>query len=1131
MTSSGNSIFLNFNSDLDKDGSFGYLGFSLEYRFICGEEKNQIWDHCKSIEDPMLLADAEGHLIFSRDQYKHNLRCGWLFQNTNSTCRDPRVEIEFTSFSTEFSFDFVELYEGKQRNQSNLVGRFTGPLTYDGPGYYRSQGDSILVVFHTDSGNNPGADYEGFEMSYKMVCGPPKYANCPSQDSPRVFEYDPASTSPRLFVFDQSHYLNRLDCFWIFRNSNPKCKAGGVTLLDFTKFNTEEKHDQVRIYDGSNIDAFQMGTWSGPITIINNGPGFQRSSGSDLLVRFTTDRSANEFEGFSIIYDFQCTEDLPEVKSACPREPRVISAEGELALAAEHYKSNIDCSWIVQNNRSDCPAGQTPVIDMNFIIFHTEHLFDFFSISEGESIDPLDTKTFSGNHTWEVPGVQRSKTNKVTLMFHTDGTVDQELDKDAFRVRFTSSCSGDPLPQSEWDCSGDNLAPHIKISTSKLSDVVYGHYTIPFTIGYPVMNPNAFTNPREESTLEYRGATGIEGEVAFGLDIPEDPTNPVTSVCCGLLNMSNPKNNVTGKIAVCDRGSCLFVTKARVVQSLGAIGLVVVNYNEDGLKMSSTVGVDDIVIPSIAVRNSFGNLLRTVAEEPDQKISLKIGAYDCPSSPKAPTAPTPPPSVPAVVPGIVPAPSPQPTRDTSPVVDGYAVLNVKKDSFDQGAFVRGIQSKMGLTIKQEWIVKAIPSPDDDTVTLLKLRTPASVIDHAKSLLTTRGGDLLDGLYLIYVDTKAPTALEGEKKMYIQVNVKPQYLHLYQLLSKLQATYSLISLRPLNVKESQVDHHASTITLGVGSPADDLIAMATRTFQSGTKKVYGQVYLLYMSADPPATQLPSEIPAYMVISQHYIDFKASDFILMVEKKFGWTRATARVVSSEPSKPTGTLVVLGVGDDVTRNLQSSEILRQAIFTVDNEGGASDLSSTIRVVSLSDKPPEPAETSVFVTVNIPPSELDTGVLLGSIEKKFKWTQGVSRVIRALPSDDQQATVLELAVRDDDESASTGEKAISDARNVFLSSGGALDGDTQILAFTFQKAEVSATCPLIVYQECIPDSLENAWIEDCQCKKSLTAAGSFLFVIVPLLIVVGCLIGACLYLPVKYAYHDLKLPLPPPL
>jgi len=114
--------------------------------------------------------------------------------------------------------------------------------------------------------------------------------------------------------------------------------------------------------------------------------------------------------------------------------------------------------------------------------------------------------------------------------------------------------------------------------------------------------------------------------VAFARDIMSDAEDAPTSFCCGALS-EQQANNVRGKIAVCDRGSCLFVTKSKIVQEHGAVGLIVVDYNEDGVRMGSTVPVDEIVIPSVSVRNSYGQLLKLVSEQ--TPVTVKLASFVC----------------------------------------------------------------------------------------------------------------------------------------------------------------------------------------------------------------------------------------------------------------------------------------------------------------------------------------------------------------------------------------------------------------------------------------------------------------------------------------------------------------------
>lgn len=94
---------------------------------------------------------------------------------------------------------------------------------------------------------------------------------------------------------------------------------------------------------------------------------------------------------------------------------------------------------------------------------------------------------------------------------------------------------------------------------------------------------------------------GLAGELAIARDGSADPT-----LACGSL--VNPAE-VRGKIAVVDRGTCLFVEKALNVQAAGALAMLVVN-NVPGPPI--TLGGDEpgIQIPSVHISQADGRRIQ-----------------------------------------------------------------------------------------------------------------------------------------------------------------------------------------------------------------------------------------------------------------------------------------------------------------------------------------------------------------------------------------------------------------------------------------------------------------------------------------------------------------------------------------
>jgi hypothetical protein len=126
-----------------------------------------------------------------------------------------------------------------------------------------------------------------------------------------------------------------------------------------------------------------------------------------------------------------------------------------------------------------------------------------------------------------------------------------------------------------------NAAPVVEIhEPSKLA----GHYIVgTATFGPPLKK------------------TGITGDLALA----DDGSSQPTFACRPLINGAE----VTGKIAVIDRGDCFFVEKVRNAQDAGAIGVIIV-HNEAGLPPGLGGSDDSIVIPSVRIGRSDGRKIK-----------------------------------------------------------------------------------------------------------------------------------------------------------------------------------------------------------------------------------------------------------------------------------------------------------------------------------------------------------------------------------------------------------------------------------------------------------------------------------------------------------------------------------------
>lgn len=91
------------------------------------------------------------------NNYTDNSNCQWLIQPSGASS----ITLSFTSFETEASFDFVEIYDGTT-TAATLLGSFSGTLL---PSPVTSTGGAILVVFTTDASFN----YSGWSANYTSI--------------------------------------------------------------------------------------------------------------------------------------------------------------------------------------------------------------------------------------------------------------------------------------------------------------------------------------------------------------------------------------------------------------------------------------------------------------------------------------------------------------------------------------------------------------------------------------------------------------------------------------------------------------------------------------------------------------------------------------------------------------------------------------------------------------------------------------------------------------------------------------------------------------------------------------------------------------------------------------------------
>ncbi|HET6632502.1 MAG TPA: PA domain-containing protein [Rhodanobacteraceae bacterium] len=97
-------------------------------------------------------------------------------------------------------------------------------------------------------------------------------------------------------------------------------------------------------------------------------------------------------------------------------------------------------------------------------------------------------------------------------------------------------------------------------------------------------------------------ANGIAGSVV----VFDDGSAPGSDGCSAAVN------NLTGKIALIDRGTCAFTEKVKNAQNAGAIAAIIANNEADPLGLPLPLGGTDasIIIPAYSITQSLGNSIK-----------------------------------------------------------------------------------------------------------------------------------------------------------------------------------------------------------------------------------------------------------------------------------------------------------------------------------------------------------------------------------------------------------------------------------------------------------------------------------------------------------------------------------------
>ena len=137
-----------------------------------------------------------------------------------------------------------------------------------------------------------------------------------------------------------------------------------------------------------------------------------------------------------------------------------------------------------------------------------------------------------------------------------------------------------------------------------LALVAFGCFAMTAQMTLEITGPAGLARTYEIGIGQY-GTTGfpeVSGSLAItedGTALPNEGCNPIT-------------NDIVGKIAVSDRGTCNFSLKAYNAQLAGAVGAILCNVNDEALNMPAGVNATDVTIPHVMLSSSDCQSIKAV---------------------------------------------------------------------------------------------------------------------------------------------------------------------------------------------------------------------------------------------------------------------------------------------------------------------------------------------------------------------------------------------------------------------------------------------------------------------------------------------------------------------------------------
>ncbi|KAF4095682.1 cubilin isoform X1 [Onychostoma macrolepis] len=369
------------------DGSGHAAGFSLSFEASveeCGGDLNAPFGTISSPNYPNL--------------YPHSRVCRWRItvppgRRVTLTINDLRLEEHGTCV-----FDYVEVINGLTPSAPQL-GRLCG--TVPAGTQLKSSGNTMLVIFNTDSSVSNGGFTADYSSEEAAVCG-------------GILSQPGNFTSPD---FGNGNYSNNLNCEWLIQNPH-HMNSSIVVIIDELHL----EHHQTCEWD---YLEFRLGDINGELLtrLCGQSPPTVPIvvSTPELWVHFLSDEAVGDL-GFKATYYFS------ECGGSQSGEGGAISSPGY----PNNYPSPSRCTWFLE-----APVGHTIILTFTYfeVEEHSQCTWDSMTIFNGASPGSPVIGQYCGHNS---PGTIQSGSNKLAVLFLADHTVS----RGGFTATWSTDSSG-----------------------------------------------------------------------------------------------------------------------------------------------------------------------------------------------------------------------------------------------------------------------------------------------------------------------------------------------------------------------------------------------------------------------------------------------------------------------------------------------------------------------------------------------------------------------------------------------------------------------------------------------------------------------------------------------------------------